>query len=401
MNIRDRITELRRVPAADLLPNPKNWRKHPEAQQNAMRGVLAEIGFADAVLARETDDGLMLIDGHLRAEVAPDSVVPVLVLDVNEAEADVILATHDPLAAMAEADAGLLDSLLADVETTSEALAEMLTDLGEEFGTVDTPEVIEDEVPEPPADPITKPGDLWLLGDHRLLCGDATSEADVARLLDGREPFIMVTDPPYGVDYDPNWRNETNRWSGSEVKVGAKAIGVVENDTQCDWAEALALFPGVVAYVWFASLMAEQTASAMAVAGFQLRSQIVWAKSRLVIGRGHYHWQHEPCWYGAKGSAKWCGDRSQSTIWEIDKNQTNETGHSTQKPIECMARPIRNHGDAGDDVYDPFLGSGTTLIAAEQLDRKCYGLEISPAYCDVIVERWQNLTGKKATREQA
>jgi DNA modification methylase len=126
---------------------------------------------------------------------------------------------------------------------------------------------------------------------------------------------------------------------------------------------------------------------------------VIWRKPRFIISRGHYHWQHEPCWYAVRkgGSAKWCGDRSQSTVWDIAlKDGGEDTNHSTQKPVECMARPIRNHGGKDDDVYDPFLGSGTTIIAAEQLGRRCYGLELSPAYCDVIVARWEKLTGRKA-----
>ena len=167
LKIKDRIKELRRVKASDLQPNVKNWRTHPKAQQDALRGVLAEVGYVDALLARECEDGsLMLIDGHLRAETTPDAEVPVLILDVTEAEADKILATFDPLAAMASADAGKLEELLREVETGSEALAAMLTELAEDNGILDelAGEVVEDEVPEPPVDPITKPGDLWLLG---------------------------------------------------------------------------------------------------------------------------------------------------------------------------------------------------------------------------------------------
>ena len=218
---------------------------------------------------------------------------------------------------------------------------------------------------------------------HRLLCGDSTKVEDVQCLLGDRTPFIMVTDPPYGVNYDPTFRSE-NR------------TGTVTNDDRASWAEAYELFTGAVAYVWHGNLHVVTVAADLVQAGFELRSYIVWNKPALVMGRGHYHWQHEPCFYVACETAKWCGDRTQSTIWEIDHVHPTlgtvddgETIHGTQKPVECMARPIRNHGDIDDDVSDPFLGSGTTLIAAEQLGRRCYGLEISPAYCDVIVQRWQ------------
>lgn len=404
MNIRNRIKRLDHVRAADLLPNPRNWRTHPKAQQDAIKGVLAEVGWVDALLVRETPAGLQIIDGHLRAEATPDAQVPVLVLDLDDAEADKVLATFDPIAGMAESDPVKLDELLREIDTGSEAHQQMLADLADEAGLYqeEPKEVVEDEVPEPPADPVTKPGDLWLLGEHRLLCGDSTDVEDVARLLDGRKPFIMVTDPPYGVEYDPGWRLK----AGINKEHQTRAEGRVTNDDRASWKDAWDLFPGVVAYVWHGALHSTVVALDMMASKFDLRAQIIWVKPSLVIGRGAYHWRHEPCWYGARGTAKWAGDRKQSTAWEIanmHRTQGNvddgKTVHSTQKPVECMARPIRNHGDKDDDVYDPFLGSGTTLIAAEQLGRRCYGLEISPAYCDVIVQRWENLTGKKATLE--
>lgn len=164
--MRDRIKELRRVKASDILPNPKNWRTHPESQAAALRGILAEVGYVDALLARETPEGLMLIDGHLRRETTPDAEVPVLILDVDEAEADKILATFDPLGAMATADAEQLESLLADLKTEDAALQSMLDDLAKDNGLKLEPEIVEDEVPAVPAEPVTQPGDLWLLGAY-------------------------------------------------------------------------------------------------------------------------------------------------------------------------------------------------------------------------------------------
>jgi DNA modification methylase len=243
---------------------------------------------------------------------------------------------------------------------------------------------------------------LWLLGEHRLLCGDSTDEACVKRLLEGRVPFLMVTDPPYGVEYDADWRDDFNTWGK------AATTSDVENDDKIDWTGAYSLFPGHVAYVWHADRHAAELVLNLHNAGFGIRTQIIWKKPTLIMGRGHYHWQHEPCWYAVRkgGSAKWCGDRKQSTIWEIQGmhaiGRTEEReAHPTQKPVECMARPIRNHGGPEDDVYDPFLGSGTTLIAAEQLGRRCYGIEIEPGYCDVIIQRWETLTSRKAERVEA
>lgn len=229
-------------------------------------------------------------------------------------------------------------------------------------------------------------GKLVLRSRHRVLCGDCTKPEDVARVLDGCKPLLMVTDPPYGVEYDASWRNEAMPDTNPGKSGGSR--GQFTNDNRADWTDAWKQFAGDVAYVWHAGSKSPIVAESLTSTGLELRNLIVWAKHELVIGRGHYHHQHEPCWYAVrKGStAHWIGDRCQTTLWAISKPINSETGHSTQKPLECMARPIRNH-DAP-EVYDPFLGSGTTLIAAESLSRRCYGIEISPAYVDVVCRRY-------------
>lgn len=415
MEIRDRIKSLRRVKASKLRPNPKNWRTHPEPQREALRGLLAEIGFADALLAREVEGGaLELIDGHLRAETTPDMVVPVLVLDVTAEEADKLLASLDPLAGLAGVDGSRLEALLSGVETRNDALRSMLDDLATAGGVAPGAQVVDDEVPLPPAKPITKLGDLIELGEHRLLCGDSTVAENVSRLLAGVIPRIMVTDPPYGVEYDPTWRHAAG------VNKSPRR-GKVSNDDNADWTPAYRLFPGNVTYVYHGGLHSATVQRSLEAAGFVVRAQIVWIKPRLVMSRGHYHWKHEPvfwaeknpagdeeplgaeeAWYSVRkgATAEWEGGRKQTTVWPIGFSQEIATVHGTQKPVECMARPIRNHGDRSWAVYDPFLGSGTTLIAAQQLERRCVGLELDPAYCDVIVQRWEALTGLKAGRQR-
>ena len=255
-----------------------------------------------------------------------------------------------------------------------------------------------DEVPEVPDDPVTQPGDLWLLGEHRVMCGDSTKAEDVERLMDGNFPELMVTDPPYGVNYDANWRNEALRQDGTPI--GGRAVGKVSNDDRADWTEAYSLWSGKVAYVWHDGKVSPLIGSNLESCGLVLRNLIIWGKNQHAISRGNYHHKHEPCWYAVrKGeNAGWIGDRTQTTLWEIDKPRKSETGHSTQKPIECMETPLRNHEG---DVYDPFLGSGTTLIAAEKTGRKCYGMELDPKYCDVIVKRWEDFTGQKASKANA
>ena len=204
----------------------------------------------------------------------------------------------------------------------------------------------------------------------------------------------MVCDPPYGVAYSPEWRNEAG------VSATART-GTVRNDDRADWREAWALFPGDVAYVWHAGIHARTVAESLEVCGFAIRAQLVWVKTRFVLSRGHYHWQHEPCFYAVRngGESRWQGARDQSTVWQIASRGDDDdaTVHGTQKPVECMLRPILNNSARGDAVYEPFAGSGTTIIAAEKSGRRCFGMEIEPRYCDVTVERWQNFTGKRAT----
>lgn len=206
----------------------------------------------------------------------------------------------------------------------------------------------------------------------------------------------MVTDPPYGVEYDPNWRNDAGA-------AKTKRTGKVLNDDRADWHEAWRLFPGDVAYVWHAALHAGTVADSLVAAGFDIRSQIVWAKERMVLSRGHYHWQHEPAWYAVRSGATghWSGDRTQTTLWTIpNRDQDASTVHGTQKPVECMRRPMLNNTSPGQAVYDPFLGSGTSLIAAETSGRSCYGTELDPAYVDVIVTRWATFTGENPVLEE-
>lgn len=392
MKIRDRIRELRRVPANELRPNPKNWRTHPQAQANALKGVLAEVGIADAVLARELEDGsLMLLDGHLRAETMGDGVVPVLVLDVDEAEGDKILATLDPLAAMAEADAAKLDEVLRSVDTGSEDVQQLLAALADEAGLYqdDPAEIVEDEVPEPPVDPITKPGDLWLLGDHRLLCGDSIDRDSIDRLFRSDSADFILTDPPYC----SGGFQESNRTVGSTAATVGKKISR-DNLTTEGLASLLEMSIGRIpcegaCYVFCDWRQLFAVRRVIEPLGYQYRALLIWDKGSPGMG-GPWRHSYEMAYFGTKR-------KEPSTGKSGDVIRCNRSGnklHTTQKPVELMTSIIDN--TVGTLIADPFLGSGTTLIAAEQLGRKCYGMEISPAYCDVIVKRWETLTGKQA-----
>ena len=237
-------------------------------------------------------------------------------------------------------------------------------------------------------------GQVWQLGRHRLMCGDATTATDVESLLHGARPMLMVTDPPYGVEYDPVWRQEAAEQG--HLAYAARRVGVVTNDGRVDWCEAWRLFPGDVVYCWHAGRHASVVQVSLERAGFEIRCQIIWAKPHFPISRGHYHWRHEPCWYAVRdgAGANWIGGHAETTLREIALDPNAPGGHGTQKPVECMAFPIRNHSG---NVYDPFVGSGTTIIAAEQYERNCYAMEIEPRYCAVAIARWELYTGAKAS----
>lgn len=251
-----------------------------------------------------------------------------------------------------------------------------------------------------PPEPKARLGDVYILGNHRLMCGDSTNPQHVDKLLNGANPILMVTDPPYGVNYKPEWREEVGK--------GARNTGKVLNDDRYDWSEAYSLFTGDVAYVWHSALYTHKFAENLADNGFDLVSLIIWNKQHFALSRGDYHNKHEPLWYAVRKGQKhnWQGRRDQSTVWDIDNNnygakaKEEQTGHGTQKPLECMLRPILNNSKKGQSVYDPFGGSGTTLIACQKSDRNCYMMELSPAYVDIIINRWEKETGKEAILDE-
>ncbi len=392
------------MPLASLVPYAANARTHSDAQVAQIAASITEFGFVNPVLV---DAAGVLVAGHGRVLAAKRlglaSVPAIRLAHLTEAQARALRLADNQIALNSGWDEALLAAELARIREDGfdlallgfdqAALDALLAETGLDGGAGNGAD--EDApAPEPPAQPVTRPGDLWRLGRHRLLCGDATSAADVQRLLAGAKPHLLVSDPPYGVDYDPTWRNEAG------VSATAR-IGRVPNDHRADWREAWTLFPGDVAYVWHAGRNARVVAESLEAAGFGIRSQIIWAKSRLVLGRGDYHWQHEPCFYAVRDgkTGHWQGARDQTTLWSVATANGDEdaaTVHGTQKPVEVMRRPMLNNSVAGDVVYEPFCGSGSTIIAAATVGRVCLAMEISPDYCDVAVLRWQALTGEPA-----
>jgi DNA modification methylase len=402
--IRDRILGLRRVKARELIPNPRNWRTHPKAQADALRGLLSEIGYADALLAREVADGkLMLIDGHLRAEVTPDAPVPVLVLDLSEEEANKLLLTLDPLAAMAESDAERISALLKMVSSENPAVEELLRRTAGErlWEQLHPDEVKEVEVSPAKAEELrakwqTEDGQLWRVGPHRIICADCTLESEVARLWSeaGSAARLIWTDPPYGVSYANKNRLLNRSDRGNRIQKPITNDHLSESETEALFRNALTAAakycaPGAALYVSVpGGPLLLRFINAIERAGFAFKSTLVWVKNQFVLGMSDYHLRHELILYGwlSNGAHLWNGDRSQDSVFEIDRPHTSDL-HPTTKPIELIARMVVNSTRPGELVFDPFCGSGSTLVAAHQLGRVGFGCEIDPAYVAVELER--------------
>ena len=388
------------LPLEQIIPYARNPRRNEQAIATVAASI-QEFGWRQPIVV---DEAMVVLAGHTRLEAARKlgfKTAPVHVakgLTASQARAFRIMDNRS--GENAEWDKVLLNLELADLLEadfdlgltgfTEDEVNALMSSLDAGTG----PQEGEDEIPETPEEPISRPGDLWLLGHHRLLCGDSTVATDVDRLLGPVKPLLMVTDPPYGVEYDPGWRNEAGA-------AKTKRTGKVLNDDRADWREAWALFPGNIAYVWHADRHASSVQASLEATGLVMRAQIIWAKDRMVLSRGDHHWQHEPCWYAVREGKPggWAGDRKQTTLWSIPARDDSGHGHSTQKPVECMRRPIVNNSSPGQAVYEPFCGSGTTMIAAEMEGRHAYCMELSEVYCDVIVKRWQAFTGQEATLE--
>jgi DNA modification methylase len=411
------------VSVDEFVAYARNAKKHPAKQIEKLRAIIRAVGFRNPMLWARVHGGRLIIVGHGRLIAAKAEglrEVPAIdCSDLTPAEIKMLRLADNRIAEDGEWDDDLLAAEVAELEDglarlagfTDKEVDKLLAAAaaavaGGAGGGLTDPEA----TPEAPERPVSAPGDIWLCGKHRIACGDCTSPELVAALLAGAKPHLMATDPPYGVDYDPDWRFRPETAPPRRAPATFKSTGEVANDDRADWTSAWSLFPGDVAYVWCASLYSPEAVLSLEAAGFERRSQIMWRKAHFAISRGHYHWQHESCWYVVRRGANghWNGDRRQTTVWDIvsltgftsqEFGADARTGHGTQKPIDCMRRPILNNSKPGDLVYDPFLGSGTTLVAAEMTRRVCYGAELKPAFCDIAVRRWQEYTGRAAVLE--
>jgi DNA modification methylase len=410
---RSMAMEIQTWPIDKLIFYARNPRKNDKAVDR-MCSSLQEFGFKIPCLARSDGE---VIDGHLRLKAARKlgiAEIPVILCDEwTPAQVKAFRLMVNRSVTWADWDEDLLKLELLDLQTSDYDLALTGFDTKEIDDLILNDVADEDAVPPVPVTPVSRVGDLWICGSHRLLCGDATDPEAVSRLLGDQKPFLMVVDPPYGIELDSEWRDKAgiNKHGPAEPsylkhRTKGHQQTTISGDTRADWSEAFALVPSLeVAYVWHASKFTREVLDGLLRIGFVHHQQIIWDKGRAVLTRTHYWFAHEPCWYVRKKNAPWYGKAGEnSTIWNspspkfiMGASNEEKFDHPTQKPVELMRKSILNHTKPGELVYDPFLGSGTTLAAAEVTGRTCYGLELDPKYVDVVIQRWQGLSGKKAT----
>jgi DNA modification methylase len=446
--IRDRIKDFRRVPVADLLENGRNFRRHPQAQKDALAGALAEVGIAGALVAYysgRNEGKLTLIDGHARVQ-AGATEWPVLILDVDDAEADYLLATFDATTAMAELDGVALADLLKTVQSGEPGVQELLAHLAEQAGAlapiVNEGETDENAVPAPPDEAKSAGGKVYCLGNHRLMCGDSASAADVDRLLAGTPIHLVNTDPPYNVKVEPRSNNaiaaglssfpgddlqqkkllnKTCRMEGTHgglmhhqsfdvARQGIKSATTeklrpkdrpLANDFVSDeafekmllaWFGNIArvLEPGRCWYVWGGYANCGNYPPALKACELYFSQAIIWVKEHPVLTRKDFMGNHEWCFYGWREGAghEFFGPANATDVWSVKKVNPASMIHLTEKPVELAVRAIGYSSRSGENVLDLFGGSGSTLIGCEKTGRRAFLMELDTLYCDVIRQRW-------------
>lgn len=382
------------------LKHPKNMNAHPFKQIERLAKIMEYQGVRYPIKVSKLSG--YITSGHGRLEAAKLLKWKEMPVDFQDYEDDkqeyADIVADNAIASWAELDLSQINSDIIDfgpeLDLEMLGLENFAIDVADKYEENESDNKLPDDY-----ETRAKPGDIWQLGSHRLMCGDSTNPQHVSMLFAGATPNIMITDPPYGVEYEAGWRAEAK----GTKKTKREESSNLKNDNIADWYEAYSLFTGNIAYVWHASSFTDVVMNGLKKCGFEIKAQIIWNKSVHALSRSDYHWKHEPCWYAVKAGANhsWVGDRKQMTIWDIgnvmhEKDAGEKTAHPTQKPVKIYIVPIENHTQKNDVIYDPFAGSGTAIIACEKTGRVALSMELDPKYVDVILTRWENLTGNKA-----
>jgi DNA modification methylase len=394
------LITIEHVPIDQLRPDPANPRRIPDAELESLTRSIREFGLIDPIIARREDR--TVIGGHQRLIAARRlglETVPVVYVEVTDEQAKLLNLALNRIAG--SWDQELLARMLAELQEApgvdislsgfaEDEIAKLLKTL-EAREKRDRPEAFDFDSAweEATRDPGIKRGDVWRLGDHRLMCGDSADSGDVARLMAEQAATVMVTDPPYGVAYEPEGRKRKRPIANDDLGTGQAEF----------WTRAFSAWPlEGDAYVFSPSGPLIQTLCAsIQAAGIEHHQWLIWVKDRLVLGHSHYHYRHEHIFYGWRGKTSWQGSRKEDSVWDEARPQASPQ-HPTMKPVSLCQRAIDNSSGAGDVVAEPFLGSGSTLIAAERTGRCCYGMEIDPRYCRVAIARWEAFTGERAEK---
>lgn len=395
---RSRIVDQGEVDPTTLESNPLNWRRHSLAQKRAVQGVLDEIGWVQQVIVNRRTG--RLVDGHLCVEAAckrNEPTVPVLYVDLSESEEATVLATLDPLAALAGSDSEILSELLKKIRTADAAVEALLASVAKDAGAsllnaaggLTEP----DDAPALRPSAISRSGDMWILGSHRLLCGDSSSPTAMKRATGGKSVSWVWTDPPYGIEYPGGTAEQLTIPNDQPEKVLKllRSVFSAIDPLLVDGAPIYVAHPSASLSMPFIKAFDE--------VGWHLHEELIWVKDRMVIGHSDYHYRHEPILYGWKGKGRtWIAGRDQSTVFEYPR-PSRSPDHPSMKPVALIEQHIVNSSVRPSRGLDPFAGSGSTLIAAERTGRSCIAVEIDPGYVDVIVRRWQEHTGQSAVLE--
>ena len=385
-------------PIGQLIPYINNSRKHSDEQVAQIAASIKEFGWTNPILV-DGDSGLIAGHGRLLAarKLGMDKVPVIELAHLSENQKKALIIADNKLALNSDWDNNLLMIELQELDSEDfdlsvlgfdqDELDALLNPIEPTAGLTD-----EDSIPDVPEEPKTKPGDIYILGNHRLMCGDSCNVTDMERLVNDRQVDMWLTDPPYNVAYEGKTKDALTIQNDSMSNEGFREFlrdAYVTADT--------VMKPGAVFYIWHADSEGYNFRGAAFDAGWKVRQCLIWKKSTMVMGRQDYHWKHEPCLYGWKEGAGhlWATDRKQTTILEFDKPSRNGE-HPTMKPVALFEYQMLNNTKGGDIILDSFGGSGTTLLAAEKNGRIAYVMKLDPKYCDVIVKRWEDFTGKKA-----